>query len=77
MSARDAVPVKTEQDLADDHVLRIIRAKLRNHMVGCRGLNRFVVAYHHHKNDDEVIFYLSGITDQVRPSEITILEQPK
>lgn len=77
MSARDALPVKTAQDLADDHVLRIIRAKMRNQHVGYRGLNRFVVAYHHHKGDAEMQVYLDGDTDPVRPCELTILEVPK
>lgn len=48
MSARDKVPVdrvKTAQDLADDHDLRIIRARQRCQAVGFNGAKHFVSTY--------------------------------
>lgn len=80
VSARDqqpAAPVKTAQELADYHDLCIHLAMQRMHMVGYKGLNRFVVGFCHHKGDREMVVYLNGATESVRPSEITILEQPK
>lgn len=77
MSARDAVPVKTEQDLADDHDLRLHRAMLSCRMVGYKGLNRFIGGFCHHQGDREMVVYLTGSSDPVRPCELTILEVPK
>lgn len=79
MSARDQAPaerVKSAQDLADDHDLRIIRARQRCQQVGHKGLKRFVDAFHHHKGDAEMLVYLDGSAEPVRPCDITILEQP-
>ena len=77
MSARDALPVKTAQDLADDHDLRIIRARQRCQQVGFAGTKHYVGTYCHHDGDAEITFYLKGRADPVRPCEITILEVPK
>lgn len=72
-----AAPAKTEQDLADDHDLRIIRARQRCQPVGYDGLKHFVGTYMHHDGDAEMLIYLKGRADPVRPCEITILEVPK
>lgn len=77
MSARDQVPaerVKSAQDLADDHDLRIIRARQRCQPVGFNGAKHFVSTYCHHDGDAEMVVYLKGSAEPVRPCDITILE---
>ena len=79
MSARDQAPaerVKSAQDLADDHDLRIIRARQRCQAVGFNGAKYFVSTHCHHDGDAEMVVYLKGRADPVRPCDITILEQP-
>lgn len=77
MSVRDHVPaerVKSAQDLADDHDLRIIRAQQRCQPVGFNGAKHFVSTYCHHDGDAEMVVYLKGSAKPVQPCEITILE---
>lgn len=75
MSARDAAPAESAQDLADRHDLRLIRAKQLCRPVLHKGLKQFIGGYCHHKGDAEMIVYLTGSAEQVRPAEITLLEQ--
>jgi hypothetical protein len=76
MSARDQVSAPTEQDLADQHDLRIHRAKQLARPVMHNGLKKFIAGFCHHSGDAEMVVYLKGSPTPVRPSEITILEQP-
>lgn len=80
MSARDALPAapaKTAQELADDHDLRIIRARQRCQQVGYNDVKYFIGTYCHHDGDDQMTIYLKGRAEPVRTCELTILEQPK
>lgn len=80
MSARDALPalpVETAQDLADKHDLRIHRAMQRCLPVEYNGKNQFIAGFCHHHGDREMVVYLNGSAEPVRPCDITILEQPK
>ena len=76
MSARDPLPATTEQDQADQHDLRIHRAKQLARPVMHDGLKKFIAGFCWHKGDREMVVYLEGSAEPVSPSEITILEQP-
>lgn len=71
-----SVAEETPKDLADKHDMRIHRAKQMCRPVGYRGLNHFIAGFCWHKGDDEMVVYLEGSAEPVKPSEITILEQP-
>lgn len=77
MSARDKLPAAPPQDLADHHALRIHRAKQQCRPVEFAGKNHFIAGFCHHDGDAEMVVYLKGCADAVKPSDITILEQPK
>lgn len=77
MSTRTPVPAETPRELADQHDLRIHRAKQLARPVGYKGLNRFIAGFCWHKGDAEMTVYIEGLAEPVEPSEITILEQPQ
>lgn len=72
MSATEETP----QELADKHDLRIHRAKQLARPVEYQGLHRFIAGFCWHKGDDEMVIYLEGSAEPVKPSEITLLEPP-
>jgi len=76
VSARDQVPAPTAQDEADKHDLRIHRAMQRALPVMHAGLKQFIAGFCHHSGDAEMVVYLKGSAEPVRPCDITILEQP-
>lgn len=75
MTARDGVVPKTAQELADDHDMRIVRAKQLCRKVIYKGLFQFIGGFCHHDGDAEMIVYLKGCAEPVRPCEITFQEQ--
>lgn len=75
MTARDGTPPKTTQQLADDHDMRIVRAKQLCRKVIYKGLFQFIGGFCHHDSDAEMIVYLKGRAEPVRPCEITFQEQ--
>lgn len=68
--------VETPRDQADKHDMRIHRAKQMCRPVEHCGLHKFIAGFCWHKGDAEMVVYLEGSAEPVRPSEITILEQP-
>lgn len=76
MSARTPAPAESPRELADQHDLRLHRAKQLARPVGYQGLNRFIAGFCWHKGDEELTVYIEGLTEPVAPSAITILEQP-
>lgn len=76
MSARKSVPAESPRDLADQHALRIHRAKQLARQVSYKGTNRFIAGFCWHKGDDELTIYLEGSAEPVSPSDLTILEEP-
>lgn len=76
MTARKPTPSESPQDLADQHALRIHRAKQMARQVGYKGTNRFIAGFCWHKGDHEMTIHIEGVPEPVAPSEITILEQP-
>ncbi|TFW15910.1 hypothetical protein [Duganella callida] len=80
MSARDklpAAPVETARDLAEKHDMRLLRAKQLCRPVLYKGIKQFIAGLHWHKGDAEGTVYLEGIVEPVRPSELTITEEPQ
>jgi DNA-binding transcriptional MocR family regulator len=75
VSARDPLTAATEQDQADQHDLRIHRAKQLARPVMHDGLKKFIAGFCWHKGDRGMVIYLEGSAEPVPPSEITILEQ--
>jgi len=75
MSARDQQPAPNAQDLADQHDLRLHRAKQLSRQVMHAGVKKFIAGLHLHKGDTEMIVYLEGSAEPVRPCDIEILEQ--
>ena len=75
MSARDPLPVETAQDLADKHDRIIHRCKQLCKPVEYLGLKHFIAGFCWHKGDAEMVIYLEGAADPVRPCDITILEK--
>lgn len=75
MNAHDRQQEPSARDLADKHDLRIHRAKQLNRQILHAGVKKFVAGLHLHKGDAEMIVYLEGSAEPVRPCEITILEQ--
>lgn len=64
------------QDEADRHDLRIHRAMQQCRPVLHAGVKKFIAGFCHHDGDAEMVVYLKGSPDAVRPCDITILEQP-
>lgn len=77
MSARAPAPAETTRELADQHDLRLHRAKQLARPVGYQGLNRFIAGFCWHKGDADMTVYIEGLAEPVAPSAITILEQPQ
>ncbi len=77
MSARKPEPAESPRELADQHDLRLHRAKQLARPVGYKGLNRFIAGFCWHKGDAEMTVYIEGLAEPVAPTEITILEQPQ
>jgi len=71
----ETAPPKTAQDLADDHEMRIVRAKQLCRRVVYKDLLQFIGGFCHHDGDAEMVVHLKGITGPVRPCEITFQEQ--
>lgn len=71
----ETAPPKTAQQLADDHEMRIVRAKQLCRQVYHAGRLQFIAGYCHHDGDAEMVVYLKGFTGSVRPGEITFQEQ--
>lgn len=63
------------QDAADQHDMRIHRAKQLNRQVRHAGVKKFVSGFCHHKGDEEMTVYLEGSAEPVRPCDITIIEE--
>lgn len=76
MSARAPAPAESPRELADQHDLRIHRAKQLARPIGYNGTNRFISGFCWHKGDAEMTVYIEGEAEPVAPSAITILEQP-
>jgi len=76
MSARKPVSAESPRDLADQHALRIHRAKQLVRQVGYKGTSRWIAGFCWHKGDDELTIYLEGSAESVSASELTILEEP-
>lgn len=76
MTARDKVPAETPQEMADKHDLRIHRAKQKCRPVEYHGIKHFIAGFCWHKGDDEMVIYLEGRGEAVKPSEIVLLEPP-
>lgn len=77
MSARTPAAAETPRELADQHDLRIHRAKQLARQVGYNGTNRYIAGFCWHKGDHEMTVYIEGVAEPVAPSAITILDQPK
>lgn len=77
MSTRTPVPAESARELADQHDLRLHRAKQLARPVGYKGLNRFIAGFCWHKGDAEMTVYIEGLAEPIAPTEITILEQPQ
>jgi hypothetical protein len=77
MSARKPAPAESPRELADQHDLRIHRAKQLARQVSYKGLNCFIAGFCWHKGDAEMTVYIEGLAEPVAPTEITILEQPQ
>ena len=60
---------------ANKHDLRIHRAKQLCRPILHEGTKKFIAGFCWHKGDEEMIVYLEGRANEVRPSEITILER--
>lgn len=75
MSARDQQPAPTAQDLADQHDLRIHRAKQLARPILHAGVKKFIAGFCWHKGAAEMVVYLEGVAGPVAPSDITILEK--
>lgn len=76
MSARDKHPAETPQEIADRHDMRIHRAKQLARRIEYVGAYHFIAGFCWHKGDAEMVVYLEGRPEPVRPCDITILEQP-
>ena len=77
MSARTPAPAESARELADQHDLRIHRARQLARPVGYKGLNHFIAGFCWHKGDDELTVYIEGLAEPVAPAELTILGQPQ
>lgn len=75
VSARDAMPQPTARDLAEQHDMRIHRAKQRCRPILHAGTKKFIAGFCWHKGDDEMVVYLEGVPGKVRPCEVTIIEE--
>ena len=75
MSTRDQQPAPTAQDQADQHDMRIHRAKQLARPVLHGGLKKFIAGFCWHKGDAEMVVYLEGVAGPVPPADITILEK--
>lgn len=63
------------RDEADKHDLRVHRAKQLCRPILHAGVKKFIAGFCWHDGDDEMVVYLKGSAEAVKPSEITILEQ--
>lgn len=63
------------RDDADKHDLRIHRSKQLARPVLHNGVKKFIAGFCHHDGDEEMVVYLKGSAEPVKPSEITILEK--
>ena len=61
--------------LAEQHDMRIHRAKQLCRPVRHAGVKKFIAGFCHHKGDEEMVVYLEGSADPVRPCDITIIEE--
>jgi hypothetical protein len=77
MSGRIQAQADAPRELADQHDLRIHRAKQLARPVGYKGLNRFIAGFCWHKGDADMTVYIEGMAEPVAPAELTILEQPQ
>lgn len=77
MSGRKTATADTPRELADQHDLRIHRARQLARPVGYKGLNRFIAGFCWHKGDADMTVYIEGLAEPVAPAELTILEQPQ
>lgn len=75
MSARDAAPAETAQDAADRHDRMIHRCKQLCRPIRHAGVKKFIAGFCHHKGDAEMVVYLEGSAEPVRPCDITIIEE--
>lgn len=62
------------RDQADQHDLRIHRARQLARPILHQGVKKHIAGFCHHDGDEEMVVYLKGSADPVRPTEITILE---
>lgn len=76
MSAREPLPAPTAQDEADQHDMRIHRARQLARPVLHAGVKKFIAGFCWHKGDSEMVVYLEGSSTPVRPADITILKEP-
>lgn len=76
MSARTPVPAESPRELADQHDLRLHRAKQLARPVSYRGQNCFIAGFCWQKGDHDMTVYIEGLAKPVAPAELTILEQP-
>ncbi|MYM65463.1 hypothetical protein GTP45_01270 [Pseudoduganella sp. FT55W] len=63
------------RDDADKHDMRIHRSKQLARPVLHNGVKKFIAGFCWHDGDEEMVVYLKGSAEPVRPCEITILEQ--
>jgi len=75
MSAREILQEPSARDLADKHDMRIHRSKQLARPVLHKGLKQFIAGFCFHKGDAEMVIYLEGSAEPVRPCDIEILEQ--
>lgn len=78
MNARattDEVKKPTARDLAERHDMRIHRAKQLCRQVLHKGVKKWVAGFCHHDGDEEMVVYLKGSAEPVRPCDITIIEE--
>lgn len=63
------------QDEADLHDMRIHRAKQLARPVMYQGRERFIAGFCWHPSDREMVVYLTGSHEAVRPNELILKEQ--
>lgn len=62
------------RDEADMHDMRIHRAKQLCRPILHAGVKKHIAGFCHHDGDEDMVVYLKGSAEPVKPSEITILE---
>ena len=68
--------IGSSRDDADRHDLRLLRSRQRARPVLYQGTMRFIAGLCLHKGDSEMVVYLTGSAEPVKPSELTIVEPP-